>query len=136
MTSSGGTTTKQPVLADGQTVADGAHSVGHDRHHAANSDVGGILLHRLGGANPLREGRPGGVFKEGEPPETRPRELRLQQGGVLQEDVPQPPQQREEFLTRQIGIGDAAGLVVGHGGVYPGPQLRREGRRRGFLAPP
>jgi hypothetical protein len=98
--------------------------------------VGGILLHRLGGANPLRESRPGGVLKEGEPPETRLREQRLQQGGVLQEDVPQPLQQGKEFLPRQVGVRNAAGLVVGHGGVYPGPQLRREGRRRGFLTPP
>jgi hypothetical protein len=98
--------------------------------------VGGILLHRFSGANPLREGRPGGVFKESEPLKTRPREQRLQQGGVLQKDVPQPLQQGEEFLTRQVGVRDPAGRVIGHGGVYPGPQLRREGRRRGFLAPP
>jgi hypothetical protein len=83
-----------------------------------------------------REGRPGGVFEEGEPPETQPRKPRLQKGGVLQEDLPQPSQQGQEFLPSQVGVGDAAGSVVGHGGVYPGPQLRRQGRRWAFLAPP
>jgi hypothetical protein len=50
---------QQPILTDGQAVTDGADGVGGDGHHAANSDVGGLLLHRLGGANPLCEGRPG-----------------------------------------------------------------------------
>ena len=97
--------------------------------------MGAILLHRLGGAYPVREGRPGGIFEEGEPPETQPRKQRLQQG-VLQEDVPQASQQGQEFLPSQVGVGDAASSVVNLGGVYPGPQLRRQGRRWAFLAPP
>ncbi len=50
---------QQPILTDGQAVTDGANGIGGDRHHAVNSDMGGLLLHRLGGANPLLEGRPG-----------------------------------------------------------------------------
>jgi len=68
---------QQPILADGQAVTDGTHSVDDVRHHAANSDVGGVLLHRLSGANPLRKRQPGGVLKESVCPKKQPRELRL-----------------------------------------------------------
>jgi hypothetical protein len=68
---------QQPILADGQAVTDGAHSVDDVRHHAANSDMGGVLLHRLSGANPLRKRRPGWVLKESVCPKKQPRELRL-----------------------------------------------------------
>ena len=44
---------QQPVLAHGKTIADGAHGIGDDGHHAADGDVGAILLHRLGGAYPV-----------------------------------------------------------------------------------
>src|SRR5438045_4025947 len=68
---------QQPILADGQAITDGTHSIGDGGYHAANGNVGGIFLHSLGGANLLRKRRPSRVFKEGEPPKTQLRELRL-----------------------------------------------------------
>jgi len=49
---------QQPILTNEQAVIDGADGVGDDGHYAANSDLGGLLLHRLGSANPQREGQP------------------------------------------------------------------------------
>jgi hypothetical protein len=49
---------QQPILTDGQAVIDGADGVGDDGHYAANNNLGGLLLRRLGSTNPQREGRP------------------------------------------------------------------------------
>jgi hypothetical protein len=66
--SSGGTTNTR--VTDVQAVTDGAHSVGDDGYHAADSDVGGLFLYRLSGANPLCERWLSRVFEEGESPKT------------------------------------------------------------------